>query len=121
MHSIETAVLLSTSEELGIQGEFYPFQIGYVSDDSYVLYLVALKDAERSAWIQTLRKGNVKQSIEFVICELESYRQYFRGIISSFFCSVLCLCYILEQKKLLSSRKLERKKVDLLSEKRKIV
>ncbi|KAJ3657749.1 hypothetical protein Zmor_009532 [Zophobas morio] len=57
VHSIEAAVLSATPEEIGIQGDFYPFQLGYVSDDYYILYLVALNDPERTDWIQTLRRA----------------------------------------------------------------
>ncbi|EFA02156.1 tyrosine-protein kinase Btk isoform X1 [Tribolium castaneum] len=57
VYCIEPAVLSATPEETGIQGDFYPFQIGYVSDDHYILYLVAVKDCERSDWIQALRKA----------------------------------------------------------------
>lgn len=75
--SIEPAVLSASPEEIGVQGEFYPFQVGYVSDDHYTLYLVALKDAERNDWLLALRKGRrisspAKQSVRFVTCELES-------------------------------------------------
>jgi tyrosine-protein kinase Tec len=55
--SIEPAVLSASPEEIGVQGEFYPFQVGYVSDDHYTLYLVALKDAERNDWLLALRKA----------------------------------------------------------------
>ena len=67
VHSIEAAVLSATPEEIGIQGDFYPFQLGYVSDDYYILYLVALNDPERTDWIQTLRRGKsaAKQSVGF--------------------------------------------------------
>lgn len=59
VHSIETAFLPASAEEIGVQGDFYPFQIGYLADDDYILYLIALKDVDRTDWILTLRKGTI--------------------------------------------------------------
>lgn len=57
MHSIEAALVSSSSEEIGFQGELFAFQIGYQSDNDYTLYLLAFKDEDRVDWILALRQG----------------------------------------------------------------
>ncbi|KAL3266721.1 hypothetical protein HHI36_010882 [Cryptolaemus montrouzieri] len=60
IHSIEAALVASNSEEIGLQGELFAFQIGYQADNDYTLYLLAFKDEDRIDWILALRQACVK-------------------------------------------------------------
>lgn len=58
VHTVEPADSYYTNEEVGIDGEYWPFLVGYHSDDDYTLFLLAVQSLERTDWILAIRQGN---------------------------------------------------------------
>ncbi|KAK9870198.1 hypothetical protein WA026_006282, partial [Henosepilachna vigintioctopunctata] len=68
IHSIEAALVSTNYTKIGLQGEYYPFQIGYNEySKDYTLYILASKAEDRIDWILALRQAcainkNLKKS-----------------------------------------------------------
>lgn len=57
VHTIEEAQSVFSNEEVGIQGEFFPFLVGYHQEEDYTLFLLGSEELDRIGWIFSLRKG----------------------------------------------------------------
>ncbi|CAG9762218.1 unnamed protein product [Ceutorhynchus assimilis] len=55
VHTIEAAERFFSNEEVGIEGDFYPFLVSYHHDEDYTLFLLALRDFDRIYWILAIR------------------------------------------------------------------
>ncbi|XP_066254170.1 tyrosine-protein kinase Btk isoform X2 [Euwallacea similis] len=56
VHTVEAAQTFFSKEEVGFEGEFYPFLVGYHQDEDYTLFLLALRDVDRVYWILAIKK-----------------------------------------------------------------
>ncbi|ENN82671.1 hypothetical protein YQE_00955, partial [Dendroctonus ponderosae] len=56
VHTIEEAQSVFSNEEVGIQGEFFPFLVGYHQEEDYTLFLLGLEELDRIGWIFSIRK-----------------------------------------------------------------
>lgn len=57
VHTVEAAQSFFTNEEVGIEGDFHPFLVGYHQDEDYTLFLLALNNVDRIYWILDIRRG----------------------------------------------------------------
>ncbi|KAF7265510.1 hypothetical protein GWI33_021084 [Rhynchophorus ferrugineus] len=57
VHTIESAQCFFSNEEVGVDGELFPFLVGYHQDDDYTLFLLTIRSLDRVEWILAIREA----------------------------------------------------------------